>query len=260
MPGITIAMLNDMELAAKLGKKGTTSDIQMYNYRVREKDLTVAYPLKYPEKLQSLLYVLDLCDVPLFVVKDFSSVLGEEIVATSRFGFTNGFVVFEETLQKDTWEKIVKNTTLSKFEVVEKSIPHLLEHFATLEPVKKSDFEHVCIDHFFNVKGVGTVILGVARGTVKKHDKLRLFPLDKIVEVKSIQVHDVDVEQAENGERVGLALKGVEATELDRGFVLAPPDALRVGQKIKIIGEMERYYKGMPENITHIYVRLSLVP
>ncbi|MCX8173486.1 MAG: EF-Tu/IF-2/RF-3 family GTPase [Thermoplasmata archaeon] len=260
MPGITLAVLNDMELAAELGKKGTTSDIQMYNYRVSGKDLTVAYPLRYPDRLQSLLYALDMCDIPVIAVKEFSATLGEEIVAISRFGFSSGTVILEDPSLMETWKRIVKSTPLSRFEVAEKSIPHLLERFASLQPVKKSDFDHICIDHFFNVKGVGTVILGVSRGKVHRHDKFRLFPTDKVVEIKSIQVHDVDVEEAENGDRVGLAIKGAEVDELERGFVLAAPDALHVTRKIEMAGEMERYYKGTHENITHLFVRLSLIP
>ncbi|MCI4361477.1 MAG: hypothetical protein L3J91_07200, partial [Thermoplasmata archaeon] len=62
----------------------------------------------------------------------------------------------------------------------------------------------VPIDHAFPVKGVGAVALGVVRrGSLTAHEKLRLFPTPKLVEIRSIQVHDVDVRAARTGERVG---------------------------------------------------------
>ncbi|MGC9060196.1 MAG: EF-Tu/IF-2/RF-3 family GTPase [Thermoplasmata archaeon] len=262
MPGITIAVLNDKELACKIGKKGTTSDIQMYNYTTCGKHLTLAYPEKYPEKLQSLLYVLDMCDTVLIVVNELSSFLGEEIVTIQRFADSSGFVILDNYIQEENWKKVASGTVLANYKIVEKNVPSLLETFSHLEPVSKFGFPCIPIDHYFNVKGVGTVILGVARGTVRKHDKLRVYPTEKVVEVRSIHVHDVDVEEAVNGERVGLALKGIDADELERGFVLAPEDTLDVRNQLRIEGEIERYYRGNlePGSVVHIYLRMGIFP
>jgi selenocysteine-specific translation elongation factor len=84
----------------------------------------------------------------------------------------------------------------------------------------------VPIDHHFNVKGVGAVILGVVKqGTLRKGDTLHAFPDKVICPVRSIQIHDVDVAQAVPGDRVGLALRNTPPEMLDRGMVLAPADA-----------------------------------
>ncbi len=102
------------------------------------------------------------------------------------------------------------------------------------------------IDHAFPVKGVGAVALGVVRrGTLHAHEKLRLWPTPKSVEVRSVQVHDIDRKDADCGERVGVALRGVEADELERGQVLAPDGALREGARLEG-GALARcrYYRG----------------
>jgi selenocysteine-specific translation elongation factor len=73
------------------------------------------------------------------------------------------------------------------------------------------------------------VILGfVKQGVVKKHDVLQVYPTKKTCQVRSIQVHDVDVAEAHTGDHVGLAIKNVEHDDLDRGFVLAPEGSLSV--------------------------------
>ncbi len=59
------------------------------------------------------------------------------------------------------------------------------------------------------------------------------------MQIRSIQKHDDDVADAYTGDRVGLALKGIEAEELDRGYVLsAAPDIVsrcEVAGKVTII-------------------------
>ena len=122
----------------------------------------------------------------------------------------------------------------------------------------------VPLDHAFPVKGVGAVALGVVRnGHLTAHEKLRLYPTDKVVEVRSIQVHDVDVRSANTGERVGTALKGVEAEELSRGQVLAPEGSLSVATTVRGSDwRKSRYYRGTiaPGAQVQLLVGLQLVP
>ena len=93
----------------------------------------------------------------------------------------------------------------------------------------------VPIDHHFNVKGIGTVILGcVQEGTIRRHDQLTVHPLGKQAQIRSIQMHDDDAEEASAGDRVGLALKGIESDDLDRGFVLSSDP--RIISSLKITG------------------------
>jgi selenocysteine-specific translation elongation factor len=79
------------------------------------------------------------------------------------------------------------------------------------------------IDKAFPVKGIGTVALGiVARGTVNAHDKL--YHNGKQVEIKSIESQDEDIKQAGVWTRVGLAMKGVDHSEIEKGdlFTASP--------------------------------------
>ena len=116
------------------------------------------------------------------------------------------------------------------------------------------------IDHVFPVKGVGTVALGVVRqGTIRAHERHRLWPTPKEVEVRSIQVHDVDRKDAGCGERVGLALKGVEADEVSRGMIVAPAGSLSEGAHLAT-GPFEkcRYYRGAVAAGDHLHLSVGL--
>ena len=122
----------------------------------------------------------------------------------------------------------------------------------------------VPVDHAFPVKGVGAVALGVVRrGTLRAHDQLRLWPTSKIIEVRSIQVHDIDRKEAGCGERVGIAVRGAEADELSRGQILAPEGSLRSGTSLGG-GPLFRcrYYRGdaRPGAQLHVVVGLQSAP
>jgi len=80
------------------------------------------------------------------------------------------------------------------------------------------------IDRVFVLKGIGTVIAGtVLSGELKPGDKLELLPQGKEVRVRKLQVHNKDVEKSTIGERVAVNLIGVEASEIERGNLLATP-------------------------------------
>ncbi|MCK7520919.1 MAG: EF-Tu/IF-2/RF-3 family GTPase [Ignavibacteriales bacterium] len=66
------------------------------------------------------------------------------------------------------------------------------------------------------------------RGSIKKHDTLKVLPTEKTAQIRSIQKHDDDADYAITGDRVGLALKNIESEDLDRGFVLTNDPAYKI--------------------------------
>jgi selenocysteine-specific translation elongation factor len=85
------------------------------------------------------------------------------------------------------------------------------------------------VDHAFDVKGVGTVVLGVVRqGSIKAYDELTLQPSGKAILIKSIQMHDDPVESSSSPARVGLAVKGPSAGDISRGDVICAPGTVKV--------------------------------
>jgi len=263
MKGLTVAVLGNADMAAALGKKGTVSDVSFFNLKKGDLGITYVYPSRYPEKLQSLATALGMADVALLVVDKLDKDLGEQIVGIDNFGIKKGFIVLRNYIGADQLKPFITGTTLESFKVHE-DIPRTINdtfEAITLEPVAGDVM--VPIDHFFNVKGVGTVALGcVRRGTVKSHDNLEVFPTGKKAMVRSIQVHDDDVQEAPYGSRVGLALKGIEADELFRGVVLAPAGTLKAPTSLEIEFHINKYWKGSFKDglILHGCVGLQDVP
>jgi selenocysteine-specific elongation factor len=80
------------------------------------------------------------------------------------------------------------------------------------------------LDRVFSLRGIGTVATGTLwSGTLAEGDELRAEPAGIDVRVRSVQVHDEPVEEAQPGQRVAVALPGIERTQLRRGDALVEP-------------------------------------
>ena len=115
----------------------------------------------------------------------------------------------------------------------------------------------VPVDHAFNVKGVGVVILGVVtNGIIQKHAMLKFLPAGKTAQVRSIQKHDDEFDVAGEGDRVGLALKNIEVEDLDRGAVLTNDPAIKTSIKLESQASLVKYWQtpikqGMVMHVGH---------
>ncbi len=84
------------------------------------------------------------------------------------------------------------------------------------------------LDRSFTVKGAGTIVAGtVLSGSVKVGDKVEILPAGREAHVKSIQLHNRDVNSSRIGERSAINLPGVNKDEVKRGDLLATPDHYR---------------------------------
>lgn len=83
------------------------------------------------------------------------------------------------------------------------------------------------IDRVFTLKGFGTIVTGTLfRGVIEVEDELELYPQSKKLRVRSLQVHNEQVQKVYPGQRVGINLSGIDKDELQRGDVLAEVDSL----------------------------------
>ena len=91
------------------------------------------------------------------------------------------------------------------------------------------------VDRVFTLRGIGTVVTGTLwSGSIGDGDGLRAEPAGLDVRVRSVQVHDQPVERAEAGQRVAVALPGVERGELRRGDALVEPGAYPLSYRLDV--------------------------
>jgi len=232
-------------LAGKLGKKGTESDITLYNFVKGERIYSFVDANGYPSSFKTLIQAINLSDIALVCVPSsgLNAQVGECIIALDLLGNKRGLFVITMsdksnlTAISELSEKIkaiAKGTNLEKWETIAvsnttfeglESLKRKFSHLGRSQNCKCTRNElppRILVDHFFNVTGIGCVVLGVVtQGTIKEHDKLTLYPTERPAEIRSIQSNDVDMKSAPAGTRVGLALKGVQSKEFDRGYLIS---------------------------------------
>ncbi len=258
MHHITIGIFGNNEFLKKLGKQGTINDIMIYNHGSSEGVFTYVAPNSPENKIQPLLQAISMIDVPVIVANELTKELAEQIIALDAFGFEKGFIISDS----EDLKKIIKGTSIEKYEWLderEQSVDVILkEKLKTAQAMPINKDVWIPIDNYFNVKSVGTVILSIIKGgSVKKYDKLIIQPIGKEVVVKGIQSQDKDIEEASFGMRAGLSLKGVEADEIRRGYVICRDTAI-VSKTINLEFSRNKYSKEPIENGMQVFVSVGL--
>ncbi len=245
MDSINFVLLGDSSIAAQLGKKGTTTDFAIYDRKTPDAIYTWTALVAFPEKIQPLLQAVNIAEYAILNASRFDRYLGEQIVALDSAGFKDGFVLHSYDVDREKLRSMLKTTSLSNFQFVD-SVGDLKEEMAKLKPKAAGGPVLVPADHAFDVKGVGTVVLGVVKqGSVKVHDELAILPQKKSVVVKSIQMHDDPVEISHSPARVGLAVKGAVADDISRGDVICEPRSVNVSEsKLSMKFEKSQFFKG----------------
>jgi len=197
------------EIAEKLGKLHEEGKIRIYYRRNGDFIRSVLVPSEYPEKILDAAEAVSLSSYCiLHIPEDIKWVDGEEALLIDALGLPGKIVT---NLPSDNIKKIFKGLTIEKFEII-KDIQEIEN--------KENEKGFVYIDRAFVVKGVGVVITGFSFTQVKVHDKLKILPQGKEVEIKSIQVLDEDQTEVMPGIRIGFALRNVKEEELKDSFAL----------------------------------------
>lgn len=261
MGNITVAVLGASGYSSGVAKKGTSTDITLYDLKKGETTVTLIEPTRYPERLAPLFYACALATKALVVVDELNATFGEQLVMLQCSDIRSGYFVLRNYIPKEKLEPLLKGTSLEHFEFIDDDPTmireKLLAEAAQQKPVEDQAVGSVPVDHSFNVKGVGVVVLGiVASGTIRKHNSLNVLPVARTTVVRSIQKHDDEFEVAGEGDRVGLALKNVAVEDLDRGTVLTNDPAIKTSNKLQTQASLVKYWQtpirqGMVMHIGH---------
>ncbi len=103
------------------------------------------------------------------------------------------------------------------------------------QTVTRDGATRLYVDRVFTLRGIGTVATGTLwSGRIAAGDRLRAEPAGLDVRVRSVQVHDQTVDVAEAGQRVAVALSGIERHRLRRGDALVEPGAYPASYRLDV--------------------------
>ena len=114
----------------------------------------------------------------------------------------------------------------------EDSIQKLMEAIDDFIPLPTREVDKpflMCIEDVFNIEGRGTVVTGrVERGLLKRMEEVEIVGLrdtQKTV-ATDIEMFRKLLDSAQCGDNVGVLLRGIKKTEVERGMVLAKPGSI----------------------------------
>jgi elongation factor Tu len=94
------------------------------------------------------------------------------------------------------------------------------------------------IEDVFGIKGRGTVVTGrIERGKVKMTDTIEIVGMSEEVPRKTVvtgvEMFQKTLDEGIAGDNVGVLLRGIERTDVERGQVLSAPGSIKPHQKFK---------------------------
>ena len=239
---INFVVLGKQDLASEFGKKGTESDLTLYDRKESDVIKTWVIPNGFPEKIQPLFQAINLAEYVIFHVDKLDKFTGEQIIALDSLKKEKGILSHTFDVDESKLNMMIKGTVVENYTRVEQD--KIKEEMNALEPITNDNPAELLIDHCFDVKGVGTVILGkVSNGTIKQYDNLKLYPHNIDVLIKSIQMHDDPVSESICPARVGLAVKGAKPDEVGRGDVISVEGTVEIKTEIELDFEKSPFYK-----------------
>lgn len=94
----------------------------------------------------------------------------------------------------------------------------------------------MAVEDVFTISGRGTVATGkVERGSIKVGDTVEIVGMapTKTAAVSGIEMFRKTLTEAKAGENVGIMLRGIEKTDVQRGQVIAKPGSIKAITKVK---------------------------
>ena len=239
---VNFVVLGKQDVVSDFGKKGTETDLTLYDRKESDIIKTWVIPNGFPDKIQPLFQAINLAEYAILYVDKLDKFTGEQIIALDLLKKEKGILSHTFDVDESKLAMMIKGTVVENYTKVDQD--KIKEEMDKLEPLTNDDLSEMVIDHCFDVKGVGTVILGkVTNGTIKQYDNLKLYPADVDVLIKSIQMHDDPVSESICPARVGLAVKGVKPDEVSRGDVISKKGAVDVKTEIELDFQKSPFYK-----------------
>ena len=239
---VNFVVLGKQDIASEFGKKGTETDLTLYDRKKSDVIKTWVTPSGFPEKIQPLFQAINLAEYVIFHVDKLDKFTGEQIIALDSLKKERGILSHTFEVDDSKLDAMIKGTVVEKYTKVDQD--KIKEEMDKLEVISNDGPSEMVIDHCFDVKGVGTVILGkVTNGKVKQYDNLKLYPAGLDVLIKSIQMHDDPVTESICPARVGLAVKGAKPEEVGRGDVISEEGAVDVKTEIELDFQKNPFYK-----------------
>ncbi|HIY01718.1 MAG TPA: selenocysteine-specific translation elongation factor [Candidatus Blautia faecipullorum] len=198
----------------------------------------------------------------------------EHLDILSILGIRRGVIVITKTdladpdlvdLVEEDIRELVKGTFLEDAPAVPVSVYEnrgldrlkevLYEMYRKLPDRKEGTCFRLPIDRVFTMKGFGTVVTGtLSEGKIRRDQEVVLYPENRPVKIRSIQVHGQTEETAYSGQRVAVNIPDRTREEVFRGDVLATKNSLYPTRMADVILTVLRHTDRTVKNGSRVHI------
>lgn len=256
-------------------QRGITIDLSFSNLNRDNKNIAFIDVPGHEKLVKNMIAGAFCFDVIMIVVSAVEKIMPqtiEHLEILNLLGIKKAVVV---VTKKDllTNEELVQNTKEIlefidnyNFEIVftqaisiydENSIEDLRDKLFKLKADVKleENFFRYYVDRVFSKKGSGTVVTGTVLGKpLNIKEKVFIADIKKEVKIKSIQVHNKEVEYANISNRTALNLQNIDTKNIKKGFILTKKGYLRGFNQIDISFKELKSKKLIHNTIYSIYI------
>lgn len=136
MKSINYVVLGDESAAGEFGKKGTTTDLTIFDRKEAERVSTRTSPIGFPDKIQVLFQAINMSEYVIFHVTKLDKFIGEQIVALDSLRKSVGFLSHSYDVDRTKLLGMVKGTVVEKYKLVERE--DLKKEVSLMEPITKT--------------------------------------------------------------------------------------------------------------------------
>lgn len=113
-----------------------------------------------------------------------------------------------------------------------------------IEEKKIDSPSRMSIDRVFSLKGFGTIVTGtLIEGKINLDEELTIYPSEKQVKVRNLQVHGQDVNTVYAGQRTAINLSNIKVNEIQRGDVIAATGSVEESRMIDVKISLTKHSK-----------------
>ena len=114
MQSINYTLLGDESIAKDFGKKGTSTDITIYDRKEAEFVRTWTAPSGFPEKIQPLFQAINMGEYVIFHVTKLDKFTGEQIVALDVLKKKRGLLSHSYEVDREKLSAMIKGTVVEQ--------------------------------------------------------------------------------------------------------------------------------------------------
>ncbi|MHA1379387.1 MAG: selenocysteine-specific translation elongation factor [Candidatus Helarchaeota archaeon] len=261
-------------------ERGISIDIGFTAFRLNEYLVALVDAPGHADLIRNVVAASSISDAAILVIAADEGPMiqtGEHIVILDSLGIHNVLVALnkidlvknDEIKEKiDEIRNLLKETSFPNAPIIPisaktgKGIVELKNNlYSILSPPRRQidgKFK-MPIDHAFPIKGTGTIITGtILRGKISIGDKIEIIPLKIKVKIKGIQIFKKIVQMAEAGDRVGLAIPGVDHHKISRGYYASAINSLQTTKEIIIKGKVNPLFKKTIKSGMRVHLTIGM--